>query len=488
MAVDEGLVVCAAQGNVEGEWDNPAIAHSVGEYLIAVRPPACPAVASKVIAVGGYDDGGTTTLSDDTMWIVENVMPHPKNPGEELDAIVSRAGPTNLTHTKWTKPDVVAPAKDLTSCNAGWQTGDPYRTSSGTSAATPLVAGASALILQGHPDWAPSTVKEALKSTAVLTGDLATTRYSWEFGPENIRGKGLINATAAIAMQKLMVQTYTTQSLEVTGVNVWINGSEYPSPVQLLIKQGAYNVTVPSKFYRQTSFYNFTCWNINSTSNSVIINVYETTNMIAYYNCTDNQAPTTPSTPTGPTSGTGLTYYYYSTSAFDPEGDLIRYEFSWGDGTHTLTGWHQSGATVSVSHAWSLPGTYNITVRAQDPGGAWSNWSTNLTVSITPWPVNLVVMVPQAPLEGVKVWIDGAEYMAYENAPVNVTVIAGQHIIEVQAGFLKQGGAGEYYMFTFNCWSDGSKDNPRTITITADTTLTALYARSEIGIELLQPP
>jgi hypothetical protein len=62
------------------------------------------------------------------MWILENVMQHPQHPGEELDIIFSRAGPTNLTHTKWTKPDVVAPAVNITSCAAGWQTGDDYVT------------------------------------------------------------------------------------------------------------------------------------------------------------------------------------------------------------------------------------------------------------------------------------------------------------------------------------------------------------------------
>jgi hypothetical protein len=296
----------------------------------------------------------------------------------------------------------------------------------------------------------------------------------------------LINVTAAIELQKLTVETYTTQGLEVAGVDVLINGSGYPSPVRLLIKEGAYNVTVPSKFYRQAYFYNFTHWNINSTRNSVIINVYDTTNMIAYYNCMENQPPITPSTPTGPTSGTGLTYYYYSTSAFDPEGDVIRYEFNWGDGTYTLTDWLMTGADASASHAWSLPGTYNITVRAQDPVGAWSSWSQPLTVNIAPWPVNLVIMVPQAPPEGVKVWVDGNEYLAFAESPLNLTVPSGQHTVKVQESFLLQGGAGEYYIFTFDIWSDGIRQNPRTITLTSNTTLTAYYQRSEFGIESKQ--
>jgi len=97
--------------------------------------------------------------------------------------------------------------------------------------------------------------------------------------------------------------------------------------------------------------------------------------------------------------------------------------------------------------------------------------------------VDLVVGVPQAPLEGVKVWVDGTTYTAYATTPVSVTVTAGQHTIEAQKSFIKEEWKpGEYYIYTFYCWSDGSTANPRTITLTSDTTLTANYLRSKYGI------
>jgi hypothetical protein len=78
------------------------------------------------------------------------------------------------------------------------------------------------------------------------------------------------------------------------------------------------------------------------------------------------------------------TAYAYSTSTVDPDGDNVRYEFSWGDGTgNTLTGWYASGATGSVSHSWSRPGMYQVQVRAQDVYGLWSGWSSGLVVSIS---------------------------------------------------------------------------------------------------------
>jgi len=96
-----------------------------------------------------------------------------------------------------------------------------------------------------------------------------------------------------------------------------------------------------------------------------------------------NLPPSTPSAPSGPSIGYVYTTHTYSTNTSDPNGDNIQYEFSWGDDTGTTTGWYASGATASASHSWIRPGTYQVKVRAQDGGGAWSTWSSNLTVSIS---------------------------------------------------------------------------------------------------------
>lgn len=91
--------------------------------------------------------------------------------------------------------------------------------------------------------------------------------------------------------------------------------------------------------------------------------------------------------------------------------------------------------------------------------------------------------IPQAPPEGVKVWIDGDEYTAYADVPVNCTVKAGQHTTEVEGDFVKEDRPGRYYVYIFDYWSDGSIDNPRTDNITTDTTLTAYYRRLPYGWE-----
>ncbi len=63
------------------------------------------------------------------------------------------------------KPEVTAPGVDIVAARAG--TTDGYFAASGTSMATPHVAGAAALLAQRHPDWTPAQLKAALVGTAV---------------------------------------------------------------------------------------------------------------------------------------------------------------------------------------------------------------------------------------------------------------------------------------------------------------------------------
>lgn len=74
------------------------------------------------------------------------------------------------------KPDLTAPGVEIVAANSKdgmvGTPGQPYTTLSGTSMATPHVAGGAAILVQQHPDWSPEEVKAALMASAVSNPDL----------------------------------------------------------------------------------------------------------------------------------------------------------------------------------------------------------------------------------------------------------------------------------------------------------------------------
>jgi len=123
-AVSEGVVVVAAAGN-EGEKER-----------IVITSPGC---ARDSICVGAIDKH-------------DNIAPF------------SSTGPVEWDGSYMVKPDLVAPGVGIVSTKKG----GGYTSMSGTSMATPHVAGAAALILQAKPELRdnPEKVKNILNETA----------------------------------------------------------------------------------------------------------------------------------------------------------------------------------------------------------------------------------------------------------------------------------------------------------------------------------
>ncbi|MEU7115377.1 S8 family serine peptidase [Streptomyces sp. NPDC046182] len=88
---------------------------------------------------------------------------------DKQDRLASFSSTGPLAHSGGMKPDIAAPGVDITAARSQEMTGGGeglYRTISGTSMATPHVAGAAAILAQQHPDWTGAQLKEHLMSTA----------------------------------------------------------------------------------------------------------------------------------------------------------------------------------------------------------------------------------------------------------------------------------------------------------------------------------
>ena len=160
-----------------------------------------PANDPFVITVGAADDKGTASLSDD---------------------VVATFSAYGTDETDQTKPDLVAPGRNIVSTLAkpdaviavqhpdhkvytfaGSQ--DLYFRMSGTSMAAPMVSGAVALLLQDEPNLTPDQVKYRLKSTAVQSTTTwpgyNTTRAGAGYLDSHAAVKGTTTASANMGIQ-----------------------------------------------------------------------------------------------------------------------------------------------------------------------------------------------------------------------------------------------------------------------------------------------
>ncbi|WP_282695644.1 S8 family peptidase [Streptomyces sp. CC208A] len=135
LAQDKGTLFVVAAGNS-------------GPSLNSVSSPGC---APGVLTVGATDRDDSTAYFS------------------------SRSPVPNGAHTL--KPEIAAPGVSISAAAAGGRGVYAYQSMSGTSMATPHVAGAAAILKQRHPDWTAQQVKAALVSSADtgIPGDVRET-------------------------------------------------------------------------------------------------------------------------------------------------------------------------------------------------------------------------------------------------------------------------------------------------------------------------
>jgi serine protease AprX len=160
-AVDAGIIAMVAGGN---SGPKPSTIGTPGNH-------------PKAFTVGALNDRGTVSREDDQV------------------AFFSSRGPT--AHDGLTKPDILSPGVAITAANALGSAldaapvphlGQSYITISGTSMATPVMAGVVASILSANPDLSPAQVKEIFMGTA----------DKLEGADANSQGSGVVDPAEAL--------------------------------------------------------------------------------------------------------------------------------------------------------------------------------------------------------------------------------------------------------------------------------------------------
>ncbi|MFJ4715598.1 S8 family peptidase [Streptomyces sp. NPDC088785] len=177
-AVDEGAdVVSLSLGNPSELDCSDPMAQATQELARSAKNTLF------VIAAGNSGPQNNTVSSPGC---VPEVLTVGAVDGDDATASFSSRSPVRRTHTL--KPEIAAPGVAITAAAAGGRGVYAYQAMSGTSMATPHVAGAAALVRQRHPDWSAQRIKQALVSSADagIPGDVRET------------GGGRLDAKAAV--------------------------------------------------------------------------------------------------------------------------------------------------------------------------------------------------------------------------------------------------------------------------------------------------
>jgi minor extracellular serine protease Vpr len=139
-----------------------------------------------LIGPSATQDGDNLVLADGKTVTVTNTGI--ANPSYQVTASFSSGGPRSGDSAS--KPDVTAPGVSILSAGVG--TGTDPATISGTSQASPMVAGTAALVTQAHPTWSTERIKAAIMNTADATTDKIK-----GYDPR-INGAGVVQAQRAV--------------------------------------------------------------------------------------------------------------------------------------------------------------------------------------------------------------------------------------------------------------------------------------------------
>jgi|GEM_PF-221902 len=176
--------------------------------------PDTPTNEIPVLMANGVAEAALSLRMDGEWTWIKPIATGVANPNYHTVAEFSSGGP------RWgdlaLKPEIAAPGVDIVSAASGSTDGVAWF--SGTSMATPVVAGVAALVKQANPKWTPALIKSALINTAKSVGssillrsvgagrvnalDAVRTKVTIDAGPNATMSFGMVYGDATAALTK----------------------------------------------------------------------------------------------------------------------------------------------------------------------------------------------------------------------------------------------------------------------------------------------
>jgi subtilisin family serine protease len=205
------------------------------------------------------------------------------------------------------KPDVTGVAVQVFSTDVG--TGSDGKSLSGTSMATPMIAGISALVRQKHPDWTPEEVKADLMNTAdkdIFTGDNHT---GDKYAP-NRDGAGRVDVPPALDNQVLAYVVNDPGAVSVSFGPVAVTGPTTITKTVKVVNKGVTSAAFDISYLPATQIpgvsYSVKSKAGNPADNKIVLGPRGTTTFDVTLNIPDPSALTKTIDPTVDTEQAGV--------------------------------------------------------------------------------------------------------------------------------------------------------------------------------------